>query len=676
MPRKDGDFFVEDFFDNVGGLNTADSPFLVANNQARGGKNFDYVLKGAIRRRFGYQKVNSTPFTQTAAYGLSLWDTSSDDSEVIRAAGRKLEVIDLAAKTATSLTEDTSTAGSDIINTSNTDPVLFAQFNSASNDVLWCAGRGVPHVYGVYSDSKVTRNGAEAPTASSFSATGTGTGSAITLGAGSYRYALALRKASTGITSNVAEMEAQVDVLETNDYVALSWSLDSLDTTKYDKILIYRSSAGGSEGFTAGALVAMVDSTETSYEDTGGALDSSTTIPRERNITDHSSLPSGPFSAITVFKRRLVVAKGSSLYFSDLNNPEYFPAVNKITLPSGGSITALGVISFTSPGSSEVDEILCIFKNRECWVVTGNSIDDWVLKWIDSTGCKTQATIVSANGYLAWIDDRGIYLWDGVNKPAYCSQFIEDIFGQYGRLDKTSIEKCFGIFFRKANQIIWYLSSKDADDHKFQIKMDLRLTIPSSMNTAGQRMIPGIFSFDETSVPLKAAASVVPPGQSEEQVLAVDDAGFIYYGFTDFTDGGNAYTFQYDTRDLDMGTPGVNKNFNKVVVWVEDFGTWPLTLKFAVNHKVADTDFTSAELELTDNPAGDNSAVWGVGRWGDFDFTYYNKKIRPLVFNLRSANNNIQGDSIKLRFEQDDSDAPVTIYGFSVYFSLLPSRVK
>lgn len=667
-----GQFLQADFFENDGGLNITDSPFAVRDNQATNGYNYDYGRTGGIVKRAGHTKVNSSPDTQLKSMGLFLFNTSTGSKTVIRAADTKIQSVNLDDGSCTNLTEDTTAASSTFLDSSSTQQVVGSQFNTPSSNTLWLAGGGMSSLFGVYSSTKVTANGVVSPTgALSTSVTATGGSFATT---GTYRYAVAFRKTGTQALSNAA-LDITAVVANTTDKVTVTLTgITNVDTAKFDKIYLYRSAVSGADQFTTGDLVAIITTGTTSYVDTGTFLTSATNVPRAVSLTlDNSQLPSDTYKYITTFKRRLVTAAGSTLYFSDLNKPESWPTLNTITVPSGGDITGLGIISFTTPTTSSLDEFLVIFKERELWVVTGDSLADWSLKFIDSVGCLNQALIVTANGYLTWIDYRGIYLWDGSGKPIYCSRPIESAFQQDGDIDKSKLNLAVGNFYRKESIVIWTLSHKIYGEQCFEIKLDLSVTLPQVQSNLGGRILDGVFTFDYHTFPLYAASSIIPSSDTEERLLAGDGSGYIYKMYDGSSDASAGIDFFYDTKYIDFASPGQAKRFYKVIVWVEEIGSWDLTLDYWANYRNSPTDASTRSIPIS---LGQNNgaALWDVGFWDVAFWDDFSSKNRPLVFNLDSDNNNNEGDCIKLRLRQGEADAPVTINGFSIIFANLTSR--
>jgi hypothetical protein len=655
--------------DNIGGLNISDSVFKVQDNQAMGGSNYDHSLTGGIKKRYGNTKVNTSADTELKSIGIGLYNTAASSKSVIRGADTRLQLFDVSTPSFTNLSEDTTAAGSAPLTSGSVIPINWAQFNNGTSNILWSIGAGQTLPNGVYSTSKYTQNGVPAPTTSAFSAASVGSGG--TLSPGVYRYTLVFRKTSTQALSNGSSTEASVTCV-TNDSVSLSWTFTNNDTTKYDNIYIYRSALNGSASFTTGDLIAQLSISSTTYTDTGTSVLSSTNVPRAGStVLDNSVLTSATYNAMTVFKRRLVVATGSTLSISDLNKSESWPTVNSITIPSGGNITGLAVISFTSAQANTLDEILCIFKERELWVITGNDYTDWVLKYIDQTGCPNQSLIVTGNGFLTWIDHRGVHLWDGTSKPFYCSKPLEPLFGKDGDLDKTKYSYGVGQFFRKESVVIWYLSSKTYGEQKFAIKMDLRLTLPRMEQSMMGRNIDAVFALDDYATPVYSALSYIPATSSDETLLTGDDSGYCYKAYSGFSDASSAIDFSYRTKPLNMGDPNTDKLYHKVVVWVSNVGTWNLLLDYWSDFKVGETVKSTVAAPLS-TAANNEAALWDIAYWDVASWDDYEAGIVPVVFNLQPgmANSN-QGKAIQLQFRNENADEPVTIHGFSVFWSEL-----
>lgn len=669
--QKAGQFIQANFFSNTGGLNLTDSPLAIKPDQAISGYNFDYVKTGGFKKTRTPLALNSSADAQLLSRAFDLYRTKSDVVQAMRLATTAWQALDTTTGTTTNLTEDTASAGSSFFSCSN--QAVSVMVTTPATDVLWASGGGLSTLYGAYSASKVTKNGST-PATGAFTATVSTTGGTFTVG--TYYYAVALRKSSTQAISN-AGLDVSAVIANTTDKVTIDLTgLTGLDTTKYDKVYLYRSSVGGSTGFTAGALVAQINTTTTSYVDTGTVLTSSVVVPRSGSASlDNSELPSGTYEVIANFKRRMVTASKSTLYFSDINKPESWPLANSITIPSGGKITGLATIGYNHPGSGTTDEFLAVFKSNELWIIKGDDSTTWQLLFVDYIGCPNQSLIVNSNGLLYWVNNRGVYLWDGVGKPIYTSRPIEYLWGQNGSLTKQNLNAGCGAAMPSLNQIVWYLSDNIIGSQQFVLKLDTRLTLPNIDNFLGQRVLEGVFVQGKRTASVVACETITDPASihNSSLLLTGDSSGYIYSDLASTTGTGNDVAFSYETADLDLGSPGVAKRFHKVVVWADTSGAFDINLDYWADYRRSESSKTTLSATLATS-TGESTSLWDVVNWDSAYWDINTSSIQPLVFNLPNTNNNAEGDAIRLRFYNNDSGEPVTINGFSILYTTISLR--
>lgn len=677
--NKNGQFLQKDFPNNTGGTNLTDSVFRIQESQAAGGYNFDYALTGGIRKRLGPTKINSVADSQLYTLGFGQYaPVSNTVKSIIRAAGTKLQLFDTSAPSFTSLSQDTTTASTNPFTAGSTQDVQFVQFSNGTSDILWAAGGGATLPVGVYSTSKFTQNGVQVPTGS-ITATKNATGLGSWTAAGKYYYSVVYHKASTSAISN-AVLDVTATTTLTTDTVTIDLTgITGTDTTLIDKIWIFRSAIGGVSGFTTGSFIAIVNSNATSFIDKGDLgnpdITSVINVPRAANIiVDNSVLPSATYNVLALWGHRLVTASGNNLYISDVNKSESWPLTNYITVPSAGPITALGVISYTSPQANTLTELLVVFKDTELWVISPGLASDyttWTLLKIDNVGCPQQSLVVSAQGYIAWVNYRGVHMWDGSSKPTYCSRLIEPLFAVNGDLDKTQFNESCGAFFKRENQIIWYLSSKTYGANKLAIKLDVRLTLSQVEQTLTGRNLDAVFIQDVYAFPIYASFAYNPLNGAQEQMLLGDSSGFCYFASNTTSDGGANYNFTYLTPPLHMGDPNTQKQFHKVVVWVNDVGTWNLTLDYWADYRFGTQYQTTQALPLsTEN--GNGTALWDVAFWDVAYWDAFVSNLVPIVFNLQSGQSNSTiGAALQIQFRNGIADQPIAIHGFSVIYSIM-----
>lgn len=647
---------------NTDGMNISASPLFLKDGESTGQSyNYDYATTGAINKVLASSELNVSPNAQLRTLGLGQYhDVTSDSRTLIRVAGTKIQTVNTTTGAITDVTDDTTAAGNNFPVSGNTQPVVFAPFNTVGGITeLWMAGGGMPTLEGYYG-SKVTANGTATPTGS-IGVVVTPSDGGTFPSAGTYYYAIQYRKRSTQTFSNVA-----LDVLATisagTDSVTLSWTLTNIDTTLYDQVWIWRSAFGGSSNFTTGSIIAKLVSTVTTYKDQGSSIADAQVTPRPGNtIKDNSPLPVGTYKYVTTFKRRLITASGSTLYLSDLNLPESWPLTNTITLPTGGPITALGVIGVPSEYTTGADEYLCIWKERELWVLTGEDLSTWTLLFVDKTGCAGQSLVVQFNSFVGWMTYNGIYIWDGRGRPARISRPLAALFAADGDLDKTTLNQGCAVQYEKGNEVIWRVSHKVKGKNQLSIKMDTRLTSEAAASNLQNPEMAGVFIFDTDANPYYAMVSFRPTSQ-DEILISGDSSGFVYKMYSSAT---SAVQFDYETKPLDQDNPQTMKRYKRVIVFAERLTVSDLTLFYWTDYRVRD-EYRSTVVASMAPSKGTQPALWDIALWDQALWDDYTPDIAPIEFNLHSYENNAEGLSLKLRFEQMGSSAPVRIHGFAV----------
>lgn len=663
--RKNGQFFETSYFDNVGGLNISDSPFKVEDTQSTGGANFEYAQTGGIQKRRGAQSVNTTADVELRSHGIDIFNTTIGTKTVIRAAERKIQAVDVDALTFTDLTQDTTPAPSNVFPASTLNPTSFTQYNTDVVSLLNFTGN-TDGVYSIYSPTKFTKNGATPPSGT-LSATTLSTGGSWTT-SGSFWYGISWHKASTGAESNATlDLNVVVTTITQTNRISLL-SVTAVDPVTYDYGILWRSAVSGVQGFTAGSIVSTFAVTATLVVDTGSALLNNENVPRSNSVVlDNSVLPGGTYNTLALWKRRLVTSQGSEICWSDLNVPESWPTVNRLTVPSGGPITGIAVIAFNTDFGN--DEYLAVFKERELWLVRGNDYTDITLSFIDTVGCPNQALISLANGFLTWVDYRGIYLWDGSGKPIYTSQPIEPFFAIDGDLNKPLLQYGWSSYFRNRNMVYWFVSSKLVGDQALVLKMDLRLTLPGIESTLSGRVIQGVFVDDTTpDVPVYAAKTYLPNASQDEVMLVGDASGFIYKAYQQFSDAGSGIDFQYYTPFLNLDSPNTDKRFHKAILWVDAIGNWDIKLDYWAGYRASLPDKSTLQEAITSQQQN-AIALWDVAYWDIAFWDDYTQTLTPVVFNLNNTQSNSEGDCLRMRFRNSGVDQPLTIYGYSVIWT-------
>lgn len=129
-----------------------------------------------------------------------------------------------------------------------------------------------------------------------------------------------------------------------------------------------------------------------------------------------------------VHKNRLWIAQGSTVYFSDSNNPTSFPVVNffQVNTNDGQSIV----------GMEELLDTLVIFKTDSIWLIKGEplgagtntTIGNLSLQRINSSiGCVAMRSIVAVDSVIYFMGRSGLYIFEN-NQIKLISQDVNNSF--------------------------------------------------------------------------------------------------------------------------------------------------------------------------------------------------------------------------------------------------------
>lgn len=648
---------------NIGGVDISSSPISIPDDNATGQSwNFEYAKTGAITKVLGAKQLNSSPDTQLQTWGLGVHhNVSTDARTVVRAAGTKIQTVNTSTGVCTNQTDDTQSAGSNFLSSSTSQPVVFSPFNTlVGGTQLWMTGGGLSSPV-AYTGSQLTTNGVAVP-AGNITPTVNAHAGGSWAAAGKYYYAIQFRKRSTQVFSNLA-LDVLATTVNTDDTVTIPLtSVSNIDTTLYDQIWIWRSSLNGVSGFTTGSIIAKLASTVTTYTDTGSSIADAQNCARSGNsVLDNSQLSSGTYNYCTAFKRRLVVAANSTIYLSDLNKPESWPTANSITIPTGGPITALAVIGVPSEYTTGADEYLVIFKERELWILVGTGPSDWDLKQVDRTGTSGQSLVVPFNGFLSWIGFNGAFIWDGKGRPSRVSRPIYALFAEDGDLDLSKLNQGYGCYYEQKNQVIWRLSHRVKGTNQFTIKIDVRNTNEGAGLNLQNPEMNGVFIFDYDSNKYYGLTSLRLTNSSE-MVLAGDNSGNI---FQLYNSSSMTVSFDYETKPFDMGKPEVLKRFKRVLVWIEKLTPNDLVMYYWADYRSRDEYRSAVKVSMAPTK-GTQPSLWDIALWDQASWDDYIPDISPIEYNLHSYENNAEGVSLKLRFEQLEASAPVRIHSIGI----------
>jgi hypothetical protein len=119
---------------------------------------------------------------------------------------------------------------------------------------------------------------------------------------------------------------------------------------------------------------------------------------------------------------RFAVAQGREIFISDVDRPGSVMAVNVLSVPCVGNITAL----------AEVRGLLMIWTHTQTWVLNPSesaNVAAGDLRQLSATvGCVGQQAVASVDGSAVWLDANGVWLANGVSEPVGIADDIEPFF--------------------------------------------------------------------------------------------------------------------------------------------------------------------------------------------------------------------------------------------------------
>jgi hypothetical protein len=284
----------------------------------------------------------------------------------------------------------------------------------------------------------------------------------------------------------------------------------------------------------------------------------------EENITFGSD---GGFKAATVCSRRAWVANvrknnlvhDDRIYYSPVNRFSTFPDSYflDIGISDGDSFTAL----------HSLGNRLLAFKQRKLYIINVSSTSDagWYLEAeYDGMGCRQQESVCKTPFGVCWVNDDGVYIFDGSSAPKELTLVLDDATWRTNQLSK--------------NPAIGY-------NNKYK---QLNVVQDTAADT-------DVFVYDFPTKGWSITKSIGSSGISNF-LPSYDGLYYLEYGATNGKTvkllSGDVGTKSIDlkTKDIDFGNPGLVKRVNRVFVTAKGSGT-TLTFKYAND---GETDFATA----------------------------------------------------------------------------------
>lgn len=180
----------------------------------------------------------------------------------------------------------------------------------------------------------------------------------------------------------------------------------------------------------------------------------------ECNLTDLSNNPVKS-DIITVFKSRVWVASGSTIYYSALGSYTDFKSAD-----DAGYINDFHTDTASITGLKPYKDYLAIYKKNMVYLLTGTSAKDFAIVPFADKGTKAHNSIVNVENKQYFLS-CGIFCLEQVgelNQIQLGSEISLNIKPEFDNFDANNLSKALSLHYEKKNQV-WYFIPYNNDNY-------------------------------------------------------------------------------------------------------------------------------------------------------------------------------------------------------------------
>ena len=372
------------------------------------------------------------------------------------------------------------------------------------------------------------------------------------------------------------------------------------------------------------------------FESINGYTQEEESIVLATGTTDATA---GGFKAAAVCARRAWIANvkkngkvfDDRIYYTPVNRFATFPDsfYLDIGISDGDSFTAL----------HSLGNRLLAFKQKKLYVINVSSTSDagWYLEAeYDGMGCRQQESISKTPYGIAWVNDDGVYIFDGQSMPKELTIKLDDA---TWRTNQTGKNPAIGYNNKYKQLCVVQDTAADTDVFVFDFQTN-SWSITKPIGNAGISNF--LESFD--------GLYYLEYGGSHAKTLK------LLTGDSNSSTTGDNLAIKLQTKDMDFGNPGLVKRIKKVYITAKDDGSGnTLTLRFGKDGASPDTTvaFNSSGAQAAESIASSNYKI--------------------LSFGIGSATGGLNCESIALELVDADDEA-ITINDINIDFRLTNKR--
>ena len=445
-----------------------------------------------------------------------------------------------------------------------------------------------------------------------------------------------------GVTSTVVSRKITA-IPNATTFTIAGDAVNVLDNAVISCILItlYRTNKDGTLFYVSKELMNDTDNNTQSYDD--GTADASLGAEFVEPIKPHGLPPQGKY--IRAWRSQLVISGTDStntVYYSDIENPEYFPeADNSFT------------VSTKVTGIREHDAILYVFKEKSIDIVSGDfGVDQFQVDTVSNIGigCAAHATIQEVNKTIWFLANDGIYALSG----SEMQEMSKQIKPRFVRPDVTlSLKQSIAYNWVDQDKYMIYIpnltvnptySSDDSKIYVFDYGLYNAWSEWNNFNYLG-----GISALNN-------ALYFVRRVNSYQNTLKVSET----QSAADYLDHDQPIEFTYRTHWETAGEPAIFKKFLRLKVYsldptLQDFemDTFQLTMNQYGNFLV--DSIGEVTLDFSGGNEGWGEAGWGEVPWGE-----------SLLPDIKTKLNSSKLRSVQFKFSNSNYKENVLLSGYEV----------
>lgn len=255
------------------------------------------------------------------------------------------------------------------------------------------------------------------------------------------------------------------------------------------------------------------------------------------NLKDSSNKPVFA-SAITVYKGRVWVSSGSTIYFSALGKYDDFSTEN-----DAGYINDFHTNTDEIIALKTYKDFLAIYKEDSTYLLSGSTTEDFAIIPFADKGAYSQGGIVSVNN-KQYFYSSGIYSLQvgDLNQIMLGNEITNSIKKEFDKFDKSRRNEVFALNYERRNQV-WYFIPYEKDNYFHTIWINDLVH-----NAWYKRVLPQ----DITTACI-----------FEKSIITADKNGNLYREDINNSFNGKPIEFIWKSPFLSLGSPTVRKTIDE-----------------------------------------------------------------------------------------------------------------